>query len=741
MKKGNLQKKLVNYRFNKEKHKDVSKTFINRSIGILLTIITLVFSCSPVFGASGSIFLTGTPSFPVGGETVATSVTLSGTAFVSSDDTPTGETVGIPECAPYSGNGLGRRFPAYGAVYAQVRSSFNGGPESLAAPIDELLTSVPWSVTVNTAGLTPGQLNVMTVDVRDIYSVQCYSDVYGWNTNPILIDSGVNIASTGYSFRYCPTPEACPCDDADGDGYFRFGAIGCISGNDCEPNNAYIHPGATELCDNVNNDCNVGTSDGSGELWFGLSCDGPDSDNCHESQQTCIDGNRICPDSDNNPIDPLVCIDNELNVSLAGDGIGSVDVSPSGDSCGAGCYIYADSTPVVLTATTNDPDYAFDYWSGAGCGTNPVCAFTVSSPLNVIAYFKAIEDSPHTIAAYDHTALISADGILRTWGRNQYGQLGDGGTSNKNLPEPIGSNAWQSIAAGDYHTLAIDSSGNLYAWGYNAFGQLGINSTTDQLEPALVESIHDTWKDVAAGSYHSVALKSDGTVWTWGYNYSGQIGNGTRFTPRLQPVQVGIGYTWKAVAAGGNHTIAIRNDDTLWTWGNNLHGALGDGTFILRLTPVQVGADSWKAVWGGNYHTVALKNDGTLWAWGLNNHGQVGDGSTINRNTPVQVGMDNTWKMASAGASHTIAIKNSGTLWAWGYGTYGQLGLGTWENNRPTPVQVGTNTAWAEVAAGSFHSIGLQSDGSLWAWGYNGYGQLGDGTTNFNSLSPILILP
>jgi alpha-tubulin suppressor-like RCC1 family protein len=292
------------------------------------------------------------------------------------------------------------------------------------------------------------------------------------------------------------------------------------------------------------------------------------------------------------------------------------------------------------------------------------------------------------------------------------------------------------IAAGYYHTVALKTDGTLWAWGDNSFGQLGDGTTTDRYSPVQVVGGND-WAAIATGSIHTVALKTDGTLWAWGDNSFGQLGDGTT-TDRYSPVQVVGGNDWAAIAAGGSHTTALKTDGTLWVWGRNSNGQLGDGTTVQRNAPVRVGTDNdWAAIAAGWYHTVALKTDGTLWTWGENWDGQLGDGTTVRKTTPLRIGSGNDWAAIAAGWYHTVALKTDGTLWTWGYNGEGELGDGT-TVRKNTPVHIGSDQDWAGIAAGGYHTVALKTDGTLWAWGSNWDGQLGVGTT-VNKYTPTLI--
>ncbi len=340
---------------------------------------------------------------------------------------------------------------------------------------------------------------------------------------------------------------------------------------------------------------------------------------------------------------------------------------------------------------------------------------------------------------------------LWTWGDNSSGQLGVNDTTRRSTPVTtlLGGTNWKSIAGGDDHTIALKTDGTLWSWGRNSYGQLGVNNTTDRSTPVTTLLGGTNWKSIAGGNNYTIALKTDGTLWTWGDNSSGQLGvNDT--TSRSTPVTTLLGGTnWKSIAGGNTHTIAIKTDGSLWTWGSNYAGQLGVNNTVTRSTPVTtlLGGNNWKSIAGGSGHTVALKTDGTLWTWGDNSSGQLGVNNTTTRSTPVTTLLGGTnWKSiagaivgADGAGENIIALKTDGSLWTWGSNFFGQLGVNN-TTDRSTPVTTllgGTN--WKSISGGGGHFAALKTDGTLWTWGNNSRGQLGVNNTT-SRLTPVTTL-
>jgi alpha-tubulin suppressor-like RCC1 family protein len=335
-----------------------------------------------------------------------------------------------------------------------------------------------------------------------------------------------------------------------------------------------------------------------------------------------------------------------------------------------------------------------------------------------------------------------------SWGCNGYGRLGDNNTtpSQRSSPVPVGdqSAGWLQVAAGAAHSLAVKQNGTAWAWGRNNYGQLSDNTCTTRSSPVLVVGGFTDWCQIAAGTCHSVAVRTNGTAWSWGYNGSGRLGDNTTVR-KSSPVSVVGGITdWCQVAAGHAHSLGVRQNGTAWGWGNNGYGRLGDGTSTTRSSPVSVvgGFTDWCQISTSNRscHSLAIRTNGTLWAWGRNNVCQLGDGSSTARASPVSVICGFTdWCQVSAGYEHSLAVRQNGTARAWGCASSGKLGTNNCSNNYSGPKEIcGGFTDWCQVTAGTQHSLGVKQNGTLWGWGAGSEGKLGSGDTN-NFASPKLV--
>ncbi|MFI6532257.1 RCC1 domain-containing protein [Nonomuraea sp. NPDC050547] len=330
-----------------------------------------------------------------------------------------------------------------------------------------------------------------------------------------------------------------------------------------------------------------------------------------------------------------------------------------------------------------------------------------------------------------HQAAAQADPPVHavSWGANHSGQQGIGSLT-PDLRTTFGAVnraelRFAKVAAGAAHALAVAGDGTLWAWGANGDGQLGDGTTTNRPSPVQVPGPTNV-VGISAGSGHSVAVTADGGVWTWGDNFGGQLGDGTT-QDRPTPARVAGLPGAFAVAAGMDHTLAVLGDGTVRSWGRNLSGKLGDGTTTNRLTPVPVlGLTQVRSVSVGPEHNLALRADGRVFAWGNNNHGQLGDGTFETRVTAQEVGGLPPIAEVSAGFFYALARGVNGAVFGWGSNTSGQLGDGTFTDRlRPIRAQAGPVT---QISAGDTSGAAVRTDGRVVAWGANHSGQLGDGT-------------
>ncbi|MEW6026546.1 MAG: fibronectin type III domain-containing protein [Planctomycetota bacterium] len=378
---------------------------------------------------------------------------------------------------------------------------------------------------------------------------------------------------------------------------------------------------------------------------------------------------------------------------------------------------------------SGNANWAVTYYDGPTGGTNITALVTgpgYSTPIIPSEGYVTLRVEVTPTAAPSGESLMTT---ISTFSQNDQSRW-DYVRATTNVPQP-----WNKIAAGSSHTAAIKSDGTLWVWGANWNGQLGLGDTNSRSTPTRL-GYESSWKSVAAGYGHTMAIKNDGSLWAWGYNWYGQLGlNDT--SDRNYPTQVGFDYNWQSVACGYAHTIAIKGDGTLWTWGDNSFGQLGHNDTAYRYTPTQVTTvtpvNDWNMASAGNSFTLLKKVGGTIWSCGFGDSGRLGLGNTSNYWIPTKIGTDTTWISIAAGQFHGLACKSDNSLWVWGANWSGQLGLND-TNNRVSPTQIlGYGSDWLSIAGGESHSLATKMDGSLWAWGSNWAGQLGLNDTNQRS--------
>jgi alpha-tubulin suppressor-like RCC1 family protein len=321
---------------------------------------------------------------------------------------------------------------------------------------------------------------------------------------------------------------------------------------------------------------------------------------------------------------------------------------------------------------------------------------------------------------------------LLTWGGNGSGGVGDNTIITRSTPVTTftGGTNWKSVACGLDHTAAIKTDGSLWTWGKNTNGELGTNDATSRSTPVTTFAGGNNWKQVDCNNGFTAAIKTDGSLWTWGRNLGFMLGINGGFVLKSTPITTFAGgNNWKQVACGADHTAAIKTDGSLWVWGYNSSGNLGTNNTTNMATPVTtfVGGTNWKQVSSGSNHTAAIKTDGSLWTWGSGGNGRLGNFATTNRSTPVTTfAGGNTWKSVDCGGDHIFAIKTDGTLWGWGRNS-GTLGNNRSDPTISTPITTfagGTN--WKSIACGYRFNAAIKTDGSLWTWGEGfGGGMLG----------------
>ena len=409
---------------------------------------------------------------------------------------------------------------------------------------------------------------------------------------------------------------------------------------------------------------------------------------------------------------------------------------------------------LLLIKKTDGTVWAKGYCYTGSIGNASYDGTIIFSPKRISHSYSALAES---ICSFGETGIVYEDGTLWTCGPNVYGNVGDGTRTSRHSPYNVLNNIKQ-VFISEFFVLAVKEDGTVWAWGDNDNGELGDGRLLESLTPILLGNNVDTpiiqSSTIAAGNGHSLVIGENGTILASGRGTHGQLGNGAR-TDSTTPVQVkdaaGTGnFTGaKAVAAGFLFSLALKEDGTLWTWGNAT-GFMTDTDDHHTDLPIRVKDANGQhlediiAISAKKEFWLALRSDGTVWSWGRNESGQLGNGTYNNTcfTNAVQVknadGTPLTDVIAiSAGGAHSMAKKADGTIWAWGKNENGQLGNGATEN-LPNPVQVTGLTDVAEISAGEFHSMVRKTDGTVWAWGRNQYGQLGDNTRN-SSNTPVQV--
>ncbi|MBI9105067.1 MAG: chitobiase/beta-hexosaminidase C-terminal domain-containing protein [Spirochaetales bacterium] len=368
-------------------------------------------------------------------------------------------------------------------------------------------------------------------------------------------------------------------------------------------------------------------------------------------------------------------------------------------------------------------------------------------------------DLANMIVAGYHATYVIIQTNLGGWGYNHYGELQGYPIGRQEMPQLIDLvNKFKQVSAGYSFVTGVKTDGTIWSAGYGDYGQLGRGVNTSQTTFGQVSTVAgvNTWKMVSSGGYHSLAIRTDGTLWAWGHDLQGQLGNGTTAGDQLSPVQIGTKSDWATVAAGGRTSYAIDTNGKLYAWGNGSNGAL-DGTVRADYsTPTQIGTGIiWAKVsaslgtQAGNFmdsHVLALSADGGLYAWGNNSYSQIGlTGSTNHGSTSNRIGIDVYWKDISAGSEHSLAVKYNGTVYGWGRNLNNELTTAVSTTSTATPTHISTLTEIASVTAGENCSFAVNKTGTMFSWG-NEYiagpldlGRLGNGTAYVDQTTPYAI--
>jgi len=410
------------------------------------------------------------------------------------------------------------------------------------------------------------------------------------------------------------------------------------------------------------------------------------------------------------------------------------------------CRASAGECDVEEKCTGISPDCPSDGFASSGTPCNDGNSCTSSDQCDGNGNCLGENIFKEISAGYYHTCALMNTGGVKCWGDNGFGELGDGTYTSRMTPVDVSglTSGVSGISGGEVYTCALMSIGGVKCWGYNEYGQLGDGTTTQRTTPVDVSGLTSGVSAISADYVHTCALMNTGGVKCWGDNEFGQLGDGTT-TGSSTPVDVsGLTSGVSAISVGGRHTCALMSTGGVKCWGWNGYGQLGDGTTTQRTTPVNVlGLSSGvSAIFAGFGHTCALMSTGGVKCWGLNNHGQLGDGTTTQRTIPIDVsGLSSGVSAISADYEYTCALMRTGGVKCWGLNDHGQLGDGT-TTQRTTPVDVsGLSSGVSAISVGRGHTCALMSTGGVKCWGYNEYGQLGDGTETDRTTPVDVVCP
>ena len=368
-------------------------------------------------------------------------------------------------------------------------------------------------------------------------------------------------------------------------------------------------------------------------------------------------------------------------------------------------------TPVVPTVPTDLLPYAIGYNANGQLGDGTAFDAQITRAISFVNEYAKVS------AGERNTLFIKTNGTMWSCGRN-VGAIGNGSFADVSVTPPvqIGTGfTWTDVSCGYQYGLAVRQDGTLWAWGRtDNNGSLGDGTTTASASPIQIGT--DTnWSKVYAGELHSMAIKTNGTLWAWGTNAWGYLGDGTQ-TSRNSPVQIGAGTDWASIALGDRHSLGIKTNGTLWAWGYNDQGQVGDGTSgNFRTSPVQIGtATNWKSVAAGYFHSIGLKTDGTLWSWGYGANSALGQGNTTTYLVPTQIGTATDWDILASSkgsTNHHHAVKTSGAIYGWGANNNYNLGDGT-STLRAAPVLISAPLNTIHIANGYYHTMFLVDSGA-----------------------------